>query len=327
MPGLIEATRNAIRLRQYSMATERVYVQWIRRLIRYHRDKHPRELGKADIESFLSYLAVRRKVAPATQNQALQAILFLYRIVLEIELPWMDDVVRAKPKRRVPVVLSRDEVQKMLSLCRGEARLSAHLLYGSGLRAMESIRLRVGDIDIDRRTIRVHCGKGGKDRVTVLPENLLGEMQDQLTWVRHVHRMDMASGLGEALLPKAFHRKIGKASKHICWQYLFPSQRLSKDPRNPERQARCHIHASTLRKTVSNAAVQAGIEKRVTCHTLRHSFATHLLQAGTDIRTIQRLLGHSHLDTTMIYTHVVNRGAMGVISPLDLNQRDLPGNR
>lgn len=319
MPGLIEETRNAIRLRQYSIATERVYVQWIKRLIRYHRDKHPRELSKNDIEAFLSYLAVERKVSPSTQNQALQAILFLYRVVLEIELPWMEDVVRAKPKRRVPVVLSKAEVQKMLSLCRGEARLSAHLLYGSGLRAMESIRLRVGDIDIDQQTIRVHCGKGGKDRVTVLPQYLVGELQDQLHWVRHLHKRDLASGFGEALLPPAFHKKIGTASKHICWQYLFPSQRITKDPRRSGRQARCHIHASTLRRTVTNAAVQAGIEKRVTCHTLRHSFATHLLEAGTDIRTIQRLLGHSHLDTTMIYTHVINRGAMGVISPLDLN--------
>lgn len=319
MPSLIEETRNAIRLRQYSMATERVYVQWIRRLIRYHRDKHPRELSKKDVESFLSYLAVQRKVSPSTQNQALQAILFLYRIVLEIELPWLEDVVRAKPKRRVPVVLSKLEVQKMLSLCRGEARLSVHLLYGSGLRAMESIRLRVGDVDINRQTIRVHCGKGGKDRVTVLPQNLIGEVKDQLTWVRHLHQRDLASGLGEAFLPTAFHRKIGKASKHICWQYLFPSQRITNDPRKPGRKARCHIHASTLRRTVSNAAAQAGIEKRVTCHTLRHSFATHLLEAGTDIRTIQKLLGHSRLDTTMIYTHVINRGAMGVISPLDQN--------
>jgi len=317
MHSLIDETRNAIRLRQYSIATERVYVQWIRRLIRYHRDKHPRELGKEDIESFLSYLAVGRKVSPATQNQALQAILFLYRTVLEVELPWIDDVVRAKPRRRVPVVLSKLEVQKMLGLCRGEARLSAHLLYASGLRAMESIRLRVGDINIDQQTIRVHCGKGGKDRVTVLPQNLIREIQDQLTWVRHLHRRDLASGFGEALLPQAFHKKIGKASKHICWQYLFPSQRITKDPRRLGRSARAHIHASTLRRTVSNAAVQAGIEKRVTCHTLRHSFATHLLEGGTDIRTIQRLLGHSHLDTTMIYTHVINRGAMGVISPFD----------
>ena len=319
MPGLIEETRNAIRLRQYSIATERVYVQWIRRLIAYHRDKHPRELGRKDIEGFLSYLAVERKVSPATQNQALQAILFLYRIVLEIELPWMEDVVRAKPKRRVPVVLSKAEVHKMLGLCRGEARLCAHLLYGSGLRAMESIRLRVGDINVDQQTIRVHCGKGGKDRVTVLPQYLLGELKDQLQWVRHMHKRDLVAGLGEALLPPAFHKKIGKASRHICWQYLFPSQRITKDPRRAGREARCHIHASTLRRTVTNAAVQAGIEKRVTCHTLRHSFATHLLEAGTDIRTIQRLLGHSHLDTTMIYTHVINRGAMGVISPLDQN--------
>lgn len=317
MRGLLQETINAIRLRQYSIRTERVYVDWIRRLIHFHNEKHPRDLSKEDIEAFLTYLAVKRKVTPSTQNQALQAILFLYRAVLEIELPWLDDVVRAKPKRRVPVVLSRLEVQTLLQNCRGEARLAAQLLYGSGLRAMEALRLRVGDIDFDQKTIRVHEGKGGKDRVTVLPDGLIDEISDQLVWVRHLHKRDLSAGHGSALLPQAFHKKIGTASKHICWQYLFPSQRVTADPRRSGRKARCHIHASTLRRTVANAAAQAGIEKRVTCHTLRHSFATHLLEAGTDIRTIQKLLGHSHLDTTMIYTHVVHRGALGVLSPLD----------
>lgn len=317
MRGLVQETINAIRLRQYSIRTERVYVGWIKRLIHFHNNKHPKQLNKKDIEAFLSYLAVRRKVSPSTQNQALQAILFLYRVVLEIELPWMEDVVRAKPKRRVPVVLSQLEVQRLLGLCRGEARLAAQLLYGSGLRAMESLRLRVGDVDLDQKTIRVHEGKGGKDRVTVLPDSLLQEISDQLVWVRHLHKRDLATGQGNALLPQALQKKIGKSSRHICWQFLFPSQRISRDPRHSGRRARFHIHASTLRRTVAKAAVQAGIEKRVTCHTLRHSFATHLLEAGTDIRTIQRLLGHSHLDTTMIYTHVVNRGALGVLSPMD----------
>ena len=317
MHGLLQETIKAIRLRQYSIRTERTYVDWIKRLIQFHKDKHPKDLNKEDVEAFLSYLAVRRKVSPSTQNQALQAILFLYRVVMEVELPWLDDVVRAKPKRRVPVVLSRLEVQKLFEHCRGEARLAALLLYGSGLRAMESLRLRVGDIDLDQKTIRVHEGKGGKDRVTVLPEGLAQEISDQLVWVRHLHKRDLSTGHGSALLPQAFHKKIGEASKHICWQYLFPSQRVTADPRRSGRRGRCHIHASTLRRTVANAATQAGIEKRLTCHTLRHSFATHLLESGTDIRTIQKLLGHSHLDTTMIYTHVVNRGALGVMSPLD----------
>lgn len=291
-------------------------------MIRFHGSRHPRDLVKKDIEEFLTHLAVDRKVSPATQNQALQAVLFMYREVLEIELPWLDDVVRAKPKRRLPVVLSREEALALLREAHGEARLPIHLLYGSGLRAMECLRLRIGDIDLTRQTIRVHCGKGGKDRVTVLPAGLLEETRAHIDWVLQLHRRDLAAGLGEAQLPAALQRKFGASSKRLHWQFLFPSQSLSSDPRERSWKGRWHIHASTLRRAVSAAARRAGVRKRVTCHTLRHSFATHLLESGTDIRTIQSLLGHSNVQTTMIYTHVVKRGAMGVISPLDRTWRD-----
>lgn len=317
MRGLLTETRNAIRLRQFSLSTERAYLNWIRRLIRFHHPNHPRALGKKGIEQFLTHLAVDRDVSPSTQNQALQAILFLYREVLEVELPWLDDVVRAKPKRRLPVVLSREEALALLGETRGEARLPIHLLYGSGLRAMECLRLRIGDLDLSRQTIRIHSGKGGKDRVTVLPVGLMDEVKSHIEWVRHLHRKDLAAGMGEAPFPAALQRKFGTSSKRFHWQFLFPSQKVSRDPRARRCSGRWHIHASTLRRAVSAAAREAGVRKRVTCHTLRHSFATHLLESGTDIRTIQNLLGHSSVHTTMIYTHVVKRGAMGVISPLD----------
>lgn len=251
MPGLLTETRNALRLRQLSIATERVYLYWLRRLIRFHHPRHPRELGKKDIEKFLTHLAVDREVAPATQNQALQAILFMYREVLELELPWIDDVVRAKPKHRLPVVLSREEALALLRESAGEARLPIHLLYGSGLRAMECLRLRIGDLDLSRRTIRIHAGKGGKDRVTVLPSGLLDELASHVEWVKHLHRKDLAAGLGEARLPVALQRKFGSSSRQFQWQYLFPSQSVSTDPRDRGWQGRSHIHASTLRRAVS----------------------------------------------------------------------------
>lgn len=293
-------------------------MSWIRRLIRFHGRRHPRELGKRGVEQFLTHLAVERKVSPATQNQALQAILFLYREVLELDLPWMDDVVRAKARRRIPVVLNRHEAMLLLREASGEARLPIHLLYGSGMRAMECLRLRIGDLDFNRLTIRIHAGKGGKDRVTVMPAGLKAELAEHVNWVQSVHRKDLAAGLGEARLPLALHRKFGSSSKQFHWQYLFPSRELSHDPRNSRWEGRSHLHDSTLRRAVSVAANKAGIRKRVTCHTLRHSFATHLLESGTDLRTIQSLLGHSSVQTTMIYTHVVRRGAFGVVSPLDL---------
>jgi len=317
-PRLLERVRNAIRVRQYSLATERVYLGWIYRFIIFHKKRHPAEMGKAEIESFLSRLAVRRKVAPSTQNQALQALLFLFRHVLEIQLPWMDDVIRAKPKRRMPVVLSRTEVGLLLDHVPPAQRFPASLMYGAGLRVTECLRLRVGDLDFSRHTVRIHAGKGGKDRVTVLPDGLGDALNTQISYVKNLHGRDLAAGLGFAKLSLALHRKLGASSRRFHWQYLFPSKTLSEDPRAPGMVYRWHIHQTTMRKAIGLASRKAGIPKRVTCHTLRHSFATHLLESGTDIRTIQQLLGHNDLRTTMIYTHVVARGAFGARSPLDI---------
>jgi len=317
MSRLLTQMSQAIRVRHYSLATERNYTQWVRRYIIFHGKKHPVDMGKEEVEAFLTYLATQREVSPSTQNQALQAILFLYREVLEQELPWLDNVIRAKPRRRIPVVLSQEEVLNLLARCSGEAKLPVSLLYGSGLRATECLNMRIGSLDLSRHTIRVHAGKGGKDRVTVLPDQLSEQLGTQLKWVQTLHDRDLSQGLGEAKLPPALRRKLGKSSKRFSWQFLFPSRSLSPDPRNPTQLYRWHIHQSTLRKAVLRAAHDAGINKRVTCHTLRHSFATHLLETGTDIRTIQQLLGHKDVKTTMIYTHVVERGAFGAVSPLD----------
>jgi integron integrase len=299
------------------MDTERAYVHWIKRFIVFHGMRHPGEMGKAEIEAFLTHLAVNRGVSPSTQNLALAAILFLYQKVLEAELPWLDDVVRAKPRRRVPVVLSTREVQQMFQHCRPSQLLPVKMLYGCGLRLMECLRLRVGDLDFSRRTVRVHAGKGGKDRVTVLPDSLAEPLRLQVEMVGAQHQQDLQLGYGEAKLPHALRRKLGKSSRRFYWQFLFPSQNISADPRDPARHYRWHVHRSAVRKAVTDAARQARINKRVTCHTLRHSFATHLLESGTDIRTIQQLLGHKDVKTTMIYTHVVERGALGAVSPLD----------
>lgn len=314
---LFARMREVLRLHHYSKATEKAYLHWSRRFVRFHGMRHPSTLGKSEVESFLTHLAVKKNVAPSTQNLALSAILFLYQKVLETPLPWLEDVVRAKPKRRVPVVLSREETQGLLIHCRPSQSLPVSLLYGSGLRLMECLRLRIGDLDFDRRSIRVFAGKGGKDRVTVFPERLEPALRAQHAAVRRIHEMDLANGQGATKLPPGLRRKIGLASKRFHWQYLFPASRIVEDPRVPGRFYRWHIHESAVRKAVRDAALRAGIPKRVTCHTLRHSFATHLLEGGTDIRTIQQLLGHRNLNTTMIYTHVVNRGALGAISPLD----------
>jgi len=315
--GLFKKLQEVIRLHQYSIATERSYMHWVRRFIQFHGNQHPLGLGKGEIEAFLTHLAVNRAVAPATQNLALASILFLYQKVFELDLPWLSDVVRAKPKRRLPVVLNIAEVEALLKCCSPVHRLPVSLLYGAGLRLSECLRLRVGDVDFSRKTIRVHQGKGGKDRVTILPDSLESAIKLQLSYVRRLHEQDLQDGLGEARIPPALLRKFGSSSKRFFWQYLFPSNSNSIDPRKTGREARWHIHASTVRKVVTVAAERAMIDKRVTCHTLRHTFATHLLESGTDIRTIQQLLGHQDLNTTMIYTHVVKRGALGAMSPLD----------
>lgn len=316
-PRLLDQMRNTIRLHQYSIATERVYLHWVRRFILFHGKQHPNTMGKKEVEGFLTYLAVNRQVAASTQNVALAAILFLYSKVLEIELPWMDDVVRAKTKRRVPVVLNAFEVDALLKNCRSSQVLPVSILYGAGLRLAECTRLRIGDLDFSRHTIRIHSGKGGKDRVTILPEKLESSLMSQVALVRRVHEQDLVNGFGSAGLPVSLIRKLGKSSKRFYWQYLFPGSSITTDPRDARFSQRWHIHSSSVRKAVTDASKRAGINKRVTCHTLRHSFATHLLESGTDIRTIQQLLGHNDLRTTMIYTHVVERGALGARSPLD----------
>ena len=317
-PKLLVQVHDVLRLHQYSIATERNYLHWIKRFILFHGKRHPAGMGKQEVEAFLTHLAARCNVSPSTQNVALAALLFLYSKVLEIELPWLDDVVRAKPKVRVPVVLSRNEVQLLLQYCDAKYCLLVSLMYGAGLRLMECVRLRLGDLDFARHTVRIHAGKGGKDRVTVFPDTLSERMQAQLAWVRKTHEIDLANGFGEAVLPLALQRKLGKSSRQLCWQFVFPAHGLAEDPRQPGKLYRHHVHASTVQKAVTQAARKAHLLKRVTCHTLRHSFATHLLESGTDIRNIQSLLGHSNVNTTMIYTHVVNRGALGARSPLDV---------
>jgi len=316
-PRLLDRVRGAIRVRQYSMATEKAYISWIRRFTLFHGKRHPEHMAKAEAETFLTHLAVNRSVSPATQNQALQAILFLYRSVLGFELPWLDDVVRSKPKRRLPVVLSKSEVKSLLGNINLFFHLPASLMYGSGLRVSECLRLRVGDIDFSRHTIRVHSGKGGKDRITMLPENLEAPLKSQIAYAKAIHDKDVLQGLGEAKLPLALQRKIGNSSQRLHWQYLFPSSQSSTDPRDATSQRRWHFHPATIRKAIKEASIKAAINKRVTCHSLRHSFATHLLESGADIRTIQQLLGHNSVKTTMIYTHVVQRDALGAVSPYD----------
>ncbi len=317
MPKLLDEVRNTLRVHHYAMKTETSYVQWIKRFIIFHKKRHPTDMGKLEVEEFLTWLAVKRQVAPSTQNQALQAILFLYRKVLNIELAWMDDVVRAKRQQRIPVVLSRREVAAVLAALTGSYQLIGKLLYGSGLRLMECLRLRVMALDLNRQSITVHAGKGGKDRVTILPESLLIDIRDQIHRVRLLHQSDLAMGYSGASMPLALSRKYPNAAHEFVWQYLFPSKQLALDPRRLDQLCRHHVVDSNMQRAMRRAVRLADINKRASCHTMRHSFATHLLESGMDIRTIQDLLGHKDVSTTMIYTHVVNRGAMGARSPLD----------
>lgn len=291
---------------------------WVRRYVVFHGKRHPSELGAAEVAAFLTHLAVRGKVAASTQNQALNALVFLYRHVLEQPLPdELDGIVRAKKPARLPVVLTRDEVQRVLSQLEGVYALVGGLLYGSGLRLLEALRLRVKDLDSAPRQLTVRDGKGAKDRVTMLPERLVEPLQAHLRGVRHLHRQDLGAGNGAVHLPGALARKYPSAATAWGWQYVFPAPALAVDPRTGVLR-RHHLHESSVQKAVGAAVRRAGIEKRASCHTLRHSFATHLIEAGYDIRTVQELLGHSDVRTTMIYTHVLNRGGRGVRSPLDL---------
>ena len=315
-PRLLDQIRARCRLRHYSIRTERAYVSWARRFILANGRRHPRDMGVVEVEAFLSTLATRDDVAASTQNQALSALLFLYREVLGMELPWMESVVRAKRPQKVPVVLSHDEVARLLAVLDGQPWLMAALLYGAGIRLMECVRLRVQDVDFGRREILVRNGKGGKDRRVPLPQRLHERLREQVDRVGLQHQADLLAGRGEVYLPHALSRKYPNAARELGWQYVFPSPRHSVDPRSGASR-RHHLDEATLQRAVKAARVRAGIHKPATCHTLRHSFATHLLEAGHDIRTVQELLGHKDVATTQLYTHVLGRGAGGVLSPLD----------
>ncbi len=308
--------RRAIRVRHYSIRTEEVYVDWVRRFIRYHGRRHPVCLGAPEVDAFLSYLATDRNVSASTQSQAKSAILFLYRDVLGMQLPWMDNIVAAKTSRRLPVVLTPAEVRALLGELSGTMGLVAALLYGTGLRLLEGLRLRVKDVELTRRELVVRNGKGAKDRVTVLPENLVLPLQQQLAQVQALHLRDLAAGHGRVWMPYALDIKSASAPRALGWQWAFPSPVRSIDPRTGNEQ-RHHMHEASVQRAIAVGARRAAINKPCTPHVLRHSFATHLLQAGYDIRTVQELLGHSDVKTTMIYTHVLNRGGRGVRSPLD----------
>jgi integron integrase len=316
-PKLLDRVRTSIRAKHYSIRTERIYVYWIKRFICFHGKRHPQEMGKAEVEGFLSHLACAQRVAASTQNQALAALLFLYKEILATRLPWLDDIVRAKRPKKLPVVLSKDEVDRLLLECDGTVGLILRLLYGTGMRIMECATLRVMDIDFGAREIIVRHGKGAKDRVTVLPEGVTEALRGHLGRVQAVHDDELAAGRGDVELPFALERKYPRAAYQWRWQYVFPARELSTCPRTGVIR-RHHIDETMIRRHFRRALAAAKIIKPATPHTLRHAFATHLLEAGYDIRTVQELLGHSDVATTMIYTHVLNRGGRGVRSPLDL---------
>lgn len=315
-PKLLDRMRAEIRLRHYSLRTEQAYVDWARRYILFHGKQHPQALGAEAVRDFLSYLASERNVSASTQNQAKSALLFLYREVLKIELPWLDEVIAAKASRRLPVVLTPTEARRLLDATSGTMGLIAALLYGTGMRLLEGLRLRVKDVEFERREIVVREAKGNKDRVTVLPENLILPLRTHLEKVRALHERDLGAGFGEVQLPDALAVKYPNAPRAWAWQFVFPSGSRSFDPRSGVER-RHHVHESSVQRAVREAAKLARIAKPVSPHVLRHSFATHLLQAGYDIRTVQELLGHKDVATTMIYTHVLNKGGRGVVSPLD----------
>jgi len=315
-PKLLDRVRTAIRARHYSRRTEEAYVGWIRRFILFHKKRHPAEMGETEINQFLTHLAVRENVSASTQNQALSATLFLYQVVLERQLDRLDGLVRAKKPARLPVVLSRDEARTLLASLSGTSKLVCLLLYGAGLRLLEALRLRVKDVDLAMNQITVRDGKGQKDRVTMLPTAAKALLAEHLKHVRNIHQQDLRLGFGRVYLPDALVRKYPSADREWGWQYVFPAGALSLDPRTHEKR-RHHLHESVIQRAVKEAVRTARLNKLATPHTLRHSFATHLLEDGYDIRTVQELLGHSDVKTTMIYTHVLNRGGRGVLSPAD----------
>lgn len=315
-PKLLDQVRCHIRTLHYSIRTEQAYVDWIRRFILFHNKRHPAGMGKSELEAFLTHLAVDRHVSASTQSQARAALLFLYQKVLKQDVEWLKDVVAAKQAQHMPTVLTIDEVRALLTRLEGEAWLIASLLYGSGLRILEACRLRVLDLDFSTRQLIVRNGKGAKDRITMIPDSLTEPLWSHLELMRLQHQRDSEQGGGDVYLPFALDHKYPNAAKEWKWQYVFPAGRLSRDPRSGAMR-RHHIEEQRIQRAVRKAAMDAQIHKKVTPHTLRHSFATHLLMGGYDIRTIQELLGHKDVRTTMIYTHVLNRGGRGVISPLD----------
>ncbi|MGZ8219937.1 integron integrase [Methylomagnum sp.] len=315
-PKLLDQVRAKLRLKHYSLRTERAYTDWIKRYILFHGKRHPKDMGAPEIQAFLSHLATERDVAASTQNQALAALLFLYKEVLDLDLPRLNDIERAKRPQRLPTVLTVREVGAVLDRLDGTLGLMIRLLYGTGMRLMECVRLRVKDVDFEMRQLTVRDGKGGKDRVTMLPALLAEPLKAHLEQVRALHRADLAEGGGEVWLPDALAVKYPNAPREWGWQYVFPARSLSVDPRSGRRR-RHHVDEKALQRAVKKAVQATGLGKPVSPHTLRHSFATHLLQSGYDIRTVQELLGHKDITTTMIYTHVLNRGGHGVVSPLD----------
>lgn len=315
-PGLIQRYREELQVRHYARRTVKTYEQWLRRFLRFHAMRHPREMGSAEVNAFLNHLAVELQVSASTQNQALAALLFLYRELLERNLE-LEGVVRARTRRRLPVVLSEAEVRAVRAQLVGEPALVVGLLYGSGLRLMEALRLRVKELDFERRELTVRDGKGGKDRRTLLPQSLVAELQEHLLKVRRLHQADLAAGWGRVLMPYALARKYPNAEREWAWQWVFPQQNRWHD-RASGTQGRHHLDPSVVQKAVKRTVAESGVTKAASCHTFRHSFATHLLERGQDIRTIQELMGHQDVSTTMIYTHVLNRGPLGVLSPADV---------
>jgi len=315
-PKLLDRMRATIRTKHYSLRTEQSYTHWAKRFIIYHNKRHPQDMGAPEVEAFLSALATERNVSASTQNQAMHAILFLYRDVLGIDLPWLDGITRAKVSKRLPEVLTQREIQALLRHVTGTNGLIIKLLYGTGMRLLECLRMRVKDIDIERGQITIREGKGNKDRVTMLPTSLADELKDHLAARRKLHDIDLATGHADVALPDAIERKYPRAAKEFAWQYLFCAPGYSADPRTGAYR-RHHWNERNIQRAVKSAVQAAGISKLAHPHTLRHSFATHLIEAGYDIRTVQELLGHSDVSTTMIYTHVLNKGGRGVISPMD----------
>jgi integron integrase len=315
-PRLLARLRNAIRLHHYSLKTEKAYVYWTRYFIHFHKLRHPQDMGAAEVTAFLNYLACERHVSASTQNQALAALLFLYKQLLEVKLPWLDDIVRVKRPQRLPTVLTREEVQAVLAGLKGTHWLLVSLLYGSGLRLNECLGIRVKDVDLAGSKLLLRDSKGGKDRVTIIPKSVESALATHLVKVKALHDADLAKGFGEAPLPRALAGKYPKAGYLLGWQFVFPSTTHCTDPYTGHT-VRYHVHESTLQRTVKVAARKAKISKPVGCHTFRHAFATHLLETGHNIRTVQELLGHSHVETTMVYTHVMRHNLKEVRSPAD----------